>query len=615
MLERQPIHIEWNFHLKSLPEQLWPHITDTNRLLKDIRQPTIQHADISHTKKRGHAELSYNSINRYETWIEEPCQWEYPYRFEIKRSYQSGPYHDIFFRVDLLPKKRSTQLQVTIKAKPKVGLLPYFATLKLKTLIKKRIKKTFRFYDKLAYTGNPAFLYNRPKRLARGSGKHLEEIKNRLAGYAVNIQLFDKLLRYIQHADDIALVRISPFSLAHIWNEAPDDVLSFFICASKEGLLNFNWHLHCDKCRKIQATYHTLTQIHQTGYCDHCKHEFIVNFNRSIQLSFTPHPVIRKINDRPYCIQGPQTKKHILIQQYIKPGKNHYLKTQLPEGTYILRTSGSEGTATVQVCSEGRDTVHIGIYDPGLHGEEAQIHPDPNLTIENNTDTPQIITLEKAGWNKHALTAARITSFQLFRELFSEEVLRKGEKIAVDNLTLMFTDLFDSTGMYDKEGDDKAVGRVIDHFKILQKAVSDENGAIVKTIGDSIMAVFFHPEHALRAYLKAHDLIFKDEQFENSLKLKAGIHHGSCVAVNLNSRIDYFGSTVNIASRLVDFADQNELMISNQALNQVNLKTTLQQFENDYLIKNITTGLKGFDDKSFRVKNIKLDRSDLRLAI
>lgn len=615
MLERQPIYIEWNFQLASLPEQLWPYVTDTNRLLKDISQPTIQHADISHTKKPGHAELSYNSINRYEAWIEEPCQWEYPYRYEIKRSYKSGPFHDIFLRADLIPNKKGTRLQVMIKAKPKVGLLPYLATLKLKSIIKKRIKKTFRFYDKLVTTGNPAFLYNRPKRLTRGSGKYLEEIKNRLTDYPVNMELFDNLLRYIRQADDITLINISPFALAHIWNEPDDDVLTFCVYAAKVGLLNFSWHLHCDKCRKIQATYHTLNQIHQTGYCDHCKEEFIVNFNRSIQLSFTPHPLIRKINDRPYCIQGPQTKKHVLIQQYIKSGQRHYLKTQLPEGTYILRTSDSEGTATVEVSGEGQDTIHVGIFDSGLHGEEVQIHPDPNLTIENKTNTPQIITLEKAEWDENALTAARMTSFQLFRDLFSDEVLRKGEKIAVDNLTLMFTDLFDSTGMYNKEGDDKAVGRVIDHFKILQQAVTDENGAIVKTIGDSIMAVFFHPEQALRAYLRAHDLIFKDEQFENSLKLKAGIHHGSCVAVNLNSRIDYFGSTVNIASRLVDFADQNELIISNQAFDQFNLPKILQQFDNEYLIKNITTGLKGFENKSFRMKNIKLDRSDLRLAI
>ena len=29
--------------------------------------------------------------------------------------------------------------------------------------------------------------------------------------------------------------------------------------------------------------------------------------------------------------------------------------------------------------------------------------------------------------------------------------------------------------------------------------------------------------------------------------LKIGIHHGPCIAVNMNERLDYFGSTVNIA--------------------------------------------------------------------
>ena len=179
----------------------------------------------------------------------------------------------------------------------------------------------------------------------------------------------------------------------------------------------------------------------------------------------------------------------------------------------------------------------------------------------------------------------------------------------------MFTDLFDSTGMYNEEGDDEAVGQVIHHFEILQKAVAKQQGAIVKTIGDSVMAVFCKPEHALKAYLDAQERLARDKRFSNNLKLKAGIHHGSCVAVNLNSRIDYFGCTVNIASRFVDYASENEVVISQNTFSQPELEKMLENFEDKSTIENISTRLKGFDSEYFPIKSIKIENNPLRLAI
>lgn len=616
MVERQPIHIKWDWQLQSTPEQLWPFVSNTNQLFKDIRQPSVTREDLSTSElKHDHAKLSYESLKRYEVWTEEPCQWEYPYRFELQRNYHSGPYHNIFIQVDLTPAKNGTLLRIKIRIEPKMGLLPILSTLKLKTIIKKRVYKTFSRYDELAQTGNPAFLYNCQQILTQGSKKKLQEFRQHSDHSVINTELLDKLIRYIQLADDISLERIQPFILAKTWNTSESELLKCFIHSAKEGLLNFQWDICCSRCRKVQATYTSLSQINETAHCDSCQEIFNINFGQSIQVSFSPHPQIRKIDPKSYCVVGPQTKDHVLIQQYLRAGQKRYLKTSLPEGKYILRSSTSTGTAAINVQKDGGDTIYIGIYDTDLYGKEATICTEPNITLENKSKEPQLITLEKAEWNNDMLTAAKVTSLQIFRDLFPEEILKKGEKINVDNLTLMFTDLFDSTGMYHKEGDDKAVGRVIDHFEILQQAVSEENGAIVKTIGDSIMAVFYQPVQALKAYLKAQDLILNDNRFDSSIKLKAGIHHGSCVAVNLNNRIDFFGSTVNIASRLVDAASQNELMISEQSAQDTDLQVMLNTFECEYLIRNITSTLRGFEKESFRMKCIKRDQSALRVAI
>jgi len=615
MLTRQPLHLSWNWQLKSSPEEIWPLITDLNRLFKDLRQPSIKQTHITQSVEPGFVQLSYNGINRYEIWEEEPYEWEYPFRFGFKRHYQSGSFKNFKVQADLQPNSSGSRLNIEIWAEPRIGILSILSTFKIKTLLKNRLRKTVQRYDKLAVHKHKPYQHAKKKGLVRSGEKRLQQILDNLHNSEVDANILQKLVNFIRRADDPELKRIHPYELADYWNLPRQQVLEVFFYAAKADLLNFNWDLHCPHCRSIQESVKTLNQIHEPIYCDKCEKEFSVNFNKTIQLSFTPHPLIRKISDKQYCLRGPQTKTHVYIQQYLDPGEKRYLKTDLPKGSYTLRTNQTQGTATIRVSEHGNDTVHIDIRSTGLSGEEGHISESPNLSIQNSSSKKQLITLEHQSWCNYSLSAAQATSSQLFRNLFSNEVLKKGEKIAVDNLTLMFTDLFDSTGMYNKEGDAKAVGQVIDHFEVLQETIAAENGAIVKTIGDSVMAVFCKPAHALRAYLRAQELLSQDDRFDNNLQLKAGIHHGSCVAVNLNSRIDYFGSTVNIASRFVDFASENEAIISEETFSEDKLHSILDDFHNDCSIDDMNTQLKGFKKESFFIKRLKVDNSPLRLAI
>lgn len=615
MFDQQPVHLSWTWQLKSQPQEIWPIITDTNRLFKDLKQPSIQQAQITQSVDPGFIQLSYNGINRYEVWEEEPYEWEYPFRFGVVRHYQSGPYKDLKIQVDLQPNENGTRIHIKLWAKPRLSIISFLTTLKLKTILKNRVKKLIKHYDTLAFRGSKHYQHNKGNRLVRGGENRLEQVKEELYNSQVDADILQKLIDFIRRADDLELQRIYPYELADYWGIPRKQVLEVFIYAAKADLLNFNWDLHCPHCRSVQESVKTLNQVHEPIYCAKCEQEFKINFNKTIQLSFIPHPLIRKISKDQYCIRGPQAKSHVFIQQYLEPGENRYLRTNLPKGTYVLRASESEGTATVHVDNGGEETVHIELQSLGLRGEEVELTHKPNLSIKNTSNQTQLITLEKKAWSNDNVSAAEATSSQLFRNLFADEVLCKGEKISVDHLTFMFTDLFDSTGMYNEEGDDKAVGQVIDHFEILQVAVAEENGAIVKTIGDSVMAVFGEPEQALKAYLRAQQMLSDDDRFSNDFQLKAGIHHGSCVAVNLNSRIDYFGSTVNLASRFVDYATENEVILAQDAFSENNLKGILDEYNSCGNIKNMSTQIKGFEKEAFFLKSIKIDDSPLRLAI
>ncbi|MGM0545870.1 MAG: adenylate/guanylate cyclase domain-containing protein [Bacteroidota bacterium] len=615
MINDQTEHIQWDWQLTSQPKEIWPFITDTNRLFKELGQPSIQKAHITQSVDPGLMQLSYNGIKRYEVWEEEPYEWEYPYRFGVIRHYQSGVFKDVKIQVDLKENSYGTQININLWVTPRYRLLSFLAILKVKTVLKRKLKKIIQRFDDLAVSRRAPYQKNRKKRLVRGGHQRLQQIKEELYNSQVDGEILEKLISFICRADDLALQKISPLKMASQWQRSPKKVFAVFVHAAKANLLNFNWDLYCPQCRSVQESVKTLNQIYEPVYCDQCEKEFKVNFNKTIQLSFRPHPLIRKISDEQFCERGPWKQSHIVVQQYLKPGDKRYVMTDLPAGTYKLRASGSEGTATLHVGNKGNDTIHVNLSSTGLSGEEVSISNNPNVSLENNSGQHQLITLEQTEWKLNGVSAARATSSQLFRNLFADEVLRKGEKISVDNLTLMFTDLLDSTGMYNQEGDDKAVGRVIEHFEILHRAVAKENGAIVKTIGDSVMAVFCEPGQALRSYLRAQEMIANDDRFTDDFQLKAGIHHGSCVAVNLNSRIDYFGATVNIASRFVDVACEDEVIISQDIFRDHNLQKVLADFNNTGSIEDQKISIKGFAKQSFFIKRINVGDSPLRLAI
>ena len=150
-----------------------------------------------------------------------------------------------------------------------------------------------------------------------------------------------------------------------------------------------------------------------------------------------------------------------------------------------------------------------------------------------------------------ALTADRMATLQAFRDLFSTEVLRPGDEVAIGRVTLLFSDLKGSTALYEAVGDAAAYRLVREHFAYLAAIIREHDGAIVKTIGDAVMAAFHDPLQGLRAAIAMQERVAELQREEpRPIVLKLGLHEGPCIAVTLNDRLDYFGQTVNLTARL-----------------------------------------------------------------
>jgi class 3 adenylate cyclase len=135
--------------------------------------------------------------------------------------------------------------------------------------------------------------------------------------------------------------------------------------------------------------------------------------------------------------------------------------------------------------------------------------------------------------------------------------------VEMDDLTFLFTDLQDSTQMYERVGDATAYDLVRLHFRVLETVTRDHGGVIVKTIGDAIMARFIDPAQAVRTAVAMRERI---EELARSgtaeLVLRIGLHRGPAIAVAARDGIDYFGQTVNAAARIQAAAAPGEIVLS-----------------------------------------------------
>ena len=126
------------------------------------------------------------------------------------------------------------------------------------------------------------------------------------------------------------------------------------------------------------------------------------------------------------------------------------------------------------------------------------------------------------------LTAKRLLSNQTFRDLYRTDTLDVDQRLKITSLTFLFTDLSGSTELYERVGDLVAFDLVRAHFQVLHEIVAAEAGAVVKTIGDAVMATFPTPDRAVAAALRMRDAMrdLNSKHGREDLLLKIGVHEG-----------------------------------------------------------------------------------------
>jgi class 3 adenylate cyclase len=556
----------WEWRFAASPETLWPVLADTARFNEAIGLP--RYAIHEEPQPDGSVRRT-GSVHRFGltlSWEEGVPEWVAPRRFTHERRFPSGPLRRAATEITIDPDGdgESSLVRYRVHLDPRswvVGLVLRLGPMKR---LGRVIDRLFREAAEFAIAGREAGLWAPEKPLPAAVRERIRARARAVAeqGYVTA----ERLAQHLIEAADADLERMRPRALARQWGRQPREVIETCLAAAREGLLVLRWDLICPRCHGPKALATSLDELPEDAYCPSCAVSFDRDFTRNVEVTFDPADDVRPLGAGTYCLASPLATKHIKLQHRLGAGSSAVVEAELADGDYRARTVEPSGAADFHVADGALPEIVLADGEPVLQPrtERGRLH------ARNPGGLDRTLVIEDMRWASDALTAHEVTTMQAFRDLFADAVLRPGDQVEIRRVTLMFTDIRGSSELYNRVGDAQAYGWVREHFAVLAGAVRRHDGAVVKTIGDAVMAAFSNPVDALRAALSIRDdivefnktLAVPGEFGEVAIIVKVGLHMGPCIAVTLNDRLDYFGRTVNLAARLGGESRGGDIVLS-----------------------------------------------------
>ncbi len=404
--------------------------------------------------------------------------------------------------------------------------------------------------------------------------------------------------RAVRDATDRELCRINVLDFAGKRGLDEERAIAAFLHAARLGLFELSWNVLCPACGGVLDAGATLKTVNHDEYaCTLCATDYKPTLDEMVEVTFTISPRLRRIAGHdPDSLPEAEYFRQIFwssgadlpedlaaalaaftIESIELPsGEKAVLSVQLPAGFVIVFDPVTHSRQIIEVKGEPtreRQTLSMVFNKVMAPSGAVELRPGPlRLSLENRTERRVLPALWMAGDALHDLlgkrkpfiTAKRLLTNQTFRDIYQADTLEPDQRLKITSLTFLFTDLKGSTALYERVGDLVAYDLVRQHFHVLYEIVAAETGAVVKTIGDAVMATFSTPDRALAAALRMREAMTRinAERHNEDLLLKIGIHEGPCLAVTLNNSQDYFGQTVNMAARVQGLASSRAIYVT-----------------------------------------------------
>ena len=417
----------------------------------------------------------------------------------------------------------------------------------------------------------------------------------------------------VETGSDRALNRLNPLAFAAAQHLGEDAIIGALLHASRIGLFDLSWNMLCPGCGGVIGSGYALKALDRSEYlCSFCAMSSEPTLDDLVEVSFTVNPRVRHISahdpdalslveymrqvfwgsgiDLPDDIEEVIGRMTLDVME-LPGGERASTSHALSPGFYIVFDPVTHTTQFLEVSGEEtteRRSLSVVFNDVHAHRGTLALRPGPvRITFDNKSAKRTMPGIwisgdpmhELLGRRRPFLTASRLLSNQTFRDLYRTGTLNTDQRFKITNLTILFTDLEGSTALYDRVGDLVAFDLVRDHFAALLTSIAAEGGAVVKTIGDAVMATFPTPDQAMRAALRMRAAMreLNEAVGREDLALNIGLHGGPCLAVMLDERQDYFGQTVNVASRVQGLADPSAILATKSIVESANVGRILAE--------------------------------------
>src|SRR5919106_2472176 len=344
--------------------------------------------------------------------------------------------------------------------------------------------------------------------------------------------------KIIHEGPDRELCRINTLAFAAKHKLDEDDVIAAFLHGARLGIFDMSWNILCPACGGVLDSGATLKTVKQAEYrCVLCAEDCEPTLDEIVEVTFTISPRVRRI-----AAHDPETlplieyyrqmfwssgvdlpddetlakwfKETTLDAVELSPGEKAMLSLHLPEGYVIVFDPVLHMSQHIEVTGEpAPESQSLSFVMTRDHApaETVQMRPGSlRMTLENRLNVRTLPAIwivsdkvhELVGKRRPFLTAKRLLTNQTFRDIYRTDTLDVDQRLKITSLSFLFTDLKGSTALYERVGDLAAFDLVRAHFHALLEIIAAEKGAVVKTIGDAVMATFIRPEHAIVAGLR-----------------------------------------------------------------------------------------------------------------
>ncbi len=588
------MRLEREIRIDAPRDLLWPLIADTDRLNREVRLPPVHY---EHTPlPTGGADVLARANplpGVVVRWREFPFEWSAPSFYRVRREFENGPIRWLEAGSSLEEDGAGTRVRTFIDYEPRGLFSRLLAKVTLANGLDAMTAVCRQFEAYLQKRATRAFSARAGR--DRANLPLLDSLTGalRLEGYEE--EMVRRLADHLRESPEEEVVAMRPFVLAERWAFDRTRLVELFLDAAKAGLLELRWVVLCPGCRGFRKPHDHLDGVRRHASCETCAIDFPATFDESVEARFDVHPAVRTARLRTYCAGGPGNTPHRVAQAILKPGESRTIELRLVPGSYRLVSPQAKVPAALRVgtAEGGARELTAEIDAARILAGASDAAPGPlRLRVVNRLGHAATLRVETAGASAAIVSAATVTSLQKFRDLFSAECLAPGEELSLGRLAFLFSDLQGSTALYERIGDPAAFGLVKRHFNFMQERIRRHHGAVVKTMGDAVMAVFHDPRDAVRCAAEIQqdadegrdltlirsvkrsggaEIAGEAENAETAgripvggrgVGIKVGLHIGPCLAIAADGVIDYFGTTVNLAQRIQSESRAGEVVLS-----------------------------------------------------